>query len=149
MKRTQAAPRSLSAAQRVFVHVAATLVYASGLLRLAAHYALPYDAQAMARHPLEAQTLAAHGAAAMAFLVALGSLLPRHIPEGWRARRNVVSGVAMIATAAWLAASGWALYYLGSETLHESLGLAHWLGGVAAGPLALMHFFSPGAAAKR
>jgi len=141
MKPAQATPRRLSAAQRAFVHVAGALVYGSGLLWLAAHYALSYDAEAMARHPLEAQALAAHGAAAMAFLVALGSLLPRHIPEGWRARRNRVSGVAMIAAAAWLAASGWALYYFGSETLRESLSLAHWLAGVAAGPLALMHFF--------
>ena len=46
---------------------------------------------------------------------------------------------SMLAIAAVLVASGWALYYLGVETLRDALSVAHWALGVAAGPLLLLH----------
>ena len=130
----------LSVSHRRWIYLACALVYASGLLWLGAHYALASPSDAMsARRPLESWSLWLHGAAAMGFLAALGSLFPAHITQGWEARSNFASGVTMLAMAAVLIASGWGLYYLGAETVRDALSIAHWALGVAAGPLLLLH----------
>lgn len=135
-----AAGGTLSVAQLRLTYIACALVYATGILWIAAHYGLTPTADAtVARHPLESSSLALHGAAAMGFLVAFGGLLPRHIPEGLRARRNLSTGIVMIGTAAALAATGWALYYVAAEALREWLSFGHWLLGLAAGPILALH----------
>ncbi len=75
-----------------------------------------------------------HGAAAMATLVLLGTLLARHVPAGWSAGTNRVSGVAVLTASAWLSITGYALYYSGSDLLRYWAGETHfWIGvGVAA-----------------
>jgi len=75
-----------------------------------------------------------HGAAAMATLVLLGALLARHVPTGWSAGTNRISGVAVLVASAWLCITGYALYYSGSEALRYWAGETHfWIGvGVAA-----------------
>jgi hypothetical protein len=75
-----------------------------------------------------------HGAAAMATLVLLGTLVARHVPLGWSAGTNRISGVAVLAASAWLLITGYALYYSGSDSLRYWAGETHfWVGvGVAA-----------------
>jgi len=75
-----------------------------------------------------------HGAAAMATLVLLGALLARHVPTGWSAGTNRISGVAVLVAAAWLLVTGYALYYSGSDLLRYWAAETHfWVGlGVAA-----------------
>jgi hypothetical protein len=75
-----------------------------------------------------------HGAAAMATLVLLGALLARHVPTGWSAGTNRISGAAVLTAAAWLLITGYALYYSGSDALRYWAGATHfWVGaGVAA-----------------
>jgi hypothetical protein len=75
-----------------------------------------------------------HGAAAMATLVLLGALVARHVPLGWSAGTNRISGVAVLAASAWLLITGYALYYSGSDSLRYWAGETHfWVGvGVAA-----------------
>jgi hypothetical protein len=72
-----------------------------------------------------------HGAAAMASMVLLGALLVRHVPCGWSVRANRRSGVALLATSLWLAVSGYALYYAGSEGLRAFASQTHFWIGVA------------------
>jgi cation transport ATPase len=88
------------------------------------------------RHPLEIWLLRLHGAAAMAFLVLIGTLLPLHVRSAWRARRNLATGIAMLAANAMLVATGYALYYVGSEVLRSWASVIHW--GVGLGAVALM-----------
>jgi len=81
--------------------------------------------------PLQATMLKLHGAAAMLFLVALGALLPQHVPLGWKTRRQRPSGASLLGICALLTLTAWGLYYAGSDELrpyiswtHTALGLA-------------------------
>jgi hypothetical protein len=73
--------------------------------------------------------MAIHGAAAMATLVLLGGLLVRHVPAAWAKRANRASGAALLAGCAWLVASGYLLYYAGSEEVRGYAAQSHlWVG---------------------
>ena len=71
-----------------------------------------------------------HGAAAMAFLVLLGTLLWGHVPAGWSQARRRVSGVLVATVCGLLVVSGWSLYYSAdpvrgaASVVHSVLGLA-------------------------
>lgn len=82
-------------------------------------------------NPAESWMLKAHGAAAMAMLVMLGTVLPLHVKLGWHARRNRASGAAMLIFFGLLTITGYGLYYIGGDRLrdwtswlHLGLGLA-------------------------
>lgn len=80
-------------------------------------------------HPAEPWLLKAHGAAAMAVLVLLGTLLPIHVKRGWQARHNRLSGGSLLAFFGLLTLSGYGLYYLGEENARAVTSLAHiWIG---------------------
>lgn len=76
-------------------------------------------------HPWEAPLMRAHGLAMIGFLFALGGLGPVHVPRGWRELRNRKSGLLLIASAAALAGTGYALYYWTSETARPQVGWLH------------------------
>jgi len=137
--RSRAAGR-LPVWHRRLTYAVCGLVYASGVLWLLFHYGVTaHNDFGPARHPLESWWLQLHGAAAMGFLIVLGSLLPGHIGEAWRLRRNFSTGVVMLAATAFLVVTGWGLYYLGSETLRAWLGVGHWVIGAAGAPLLVLH----------
>ena len=56
-----------------------------------------------------------HGGAAMIALLVIGALLPNHVARAWRARRNRIAGVGMLAINLVLVITAFALYYLGSK----------------------------------
>ena len=74
-----------------------------------------------------------HGGAAMVTLLVLGALTP-HVKRGWRADRNRFTGVVLLGANGFLVASGYGLYYAGSEDLRAWLSRWHgWIGlGLAA-----------------
>jgi hypothetical protein len=79
--------------------------------------------------PVEPWLLKVHGAAAMIFLVLLGTLLPSHVRFSWHARRNRGNGVGLIAFLGFLIAGGYGLYYFGDERLRSWTSLSHlWIG---------------------
>jgi hypothetical protein len=80
-----------------------------------------------------------HGAAAMAGLVVLGTLLPGHIARAWRARTNHRSGLLMLGLAAILVVTGYGLYYVGDEDTRPWISMVHWLFGIAAGAGFVLH----------
>jgi hypothetical protein len=113
---------------------------ASGAGWLASHYLLAApDEFGASRDPLAPWWLRLHGAAAMGFLVVLGSLLPVHVRRAWQFRRNRASGAGVLALAAVLIASGYALYYVASEPLRWALSVAHWLLGLGGLPVLAAH----------
>jgi len=84
----------------------------------------------------------AHGFAALGFVLLFGTLIPVHIRHSWHARRNRANGVFFLSAISILTLTGYALYYLGSETLRALCSDVHfWLG--AATPLLLIwHIWS-------
>ncbi|MBV8472441.1 MAG: hypothetical protein JO255_18130 [Alphaproteobacteria bacterium] len=80
-----------------------------------------------------------HGAAAMAALLVLGSLVPKHITWAWTGRMNRSSGGLMIATQALLVMTGYALYYAGDERLRADASQLHFAIGACFPALLAWH----------
>lgn len=125
--------------QRRCFYAAAAAVLLSGTAWLALHYFAGGDEPGSASHAAEVWALRVHGAAASAVLVALGSVLGTHVPAAWGGRANAATGTALIAAALLLAATGWALYYVGDEALRSSLSMVHWVLGIVAAALVAGH----------
>jgi len=117
----------LSRRHRALLYWCVTLLFVTGVLWLAFHYLVRVEGElGEVRHPLEPWWLKLHGAAAMIFLMILGSLARGHIRMGWKARRNRRSGATLAAVSAVLIVTGWALYYVGSESARPWISAAHW-----------------------
>jgi hypothetical protein len=125
--------------QRSMVFSLTIALAGTGLLWLASHYLPSMQTEFGAPHPTEPWALRLHGAAAMGFLVGLGSLLPVHVRRAWQAGRNVRTGAAMLAGIAALIVTGYALYYASSESLRPWISAIHWGIGLALVPALLLH----------
>jgi hypothetical protein len=131
----------LSRHHRQWIYAIGGSLVGSGVAWLVAHYLLA-DASPFGEthHPSEPWWLRLHGAAVMAFLVVLGTILPGHVTRAWSlrksraqsVRRNVVTGILMLSLVAALALTGYALYYSGSEELRPYISTGHWVLGLAA-----------------
>lgn len=82
-----------------------------------------------------------HGAAAMAFLVAVGILIPTHIRRAWQARRNRVNGAFFVTVMALLVGSGYGLYYFGGEQSRAAASWIHLTLGFASPVLLAWHIW--------
>jgi hypothetical protein len=130
----------LSRRHKALVYGAFGALLATGVLWLVFHHFLRVEGDFGAEpHPLEPLWMKAHGAAAMAFLVVLGSLVRGHVRLGWKQRRHRPSGGAIVGASLVLAATGWALYYVGAEGLRAYVSIAHWTLGLAAPVLLAAH----------
>lgn len=90
-------------------------------------------------HPAERLALIAHAVAAYAFLVIVGAMIPVHIPLGWNRRRNLVTGVTLVAVFVLLGLTALGLYYVGDDVLRGWTSLIHWAVGLAALPALVVH----------
>ena len=90
-------------------------------------------------HPAEHWVLIAHAIGAYAFLVVLGTILPVHIPLGWRQRRNRVTGITVLTLSAILSLTALGLYYVGGDIARSWTSLTHWTVGLSAVPMLLIH----------
>ena len=134
-------PMRLGRHHRQWIYAIGGSLVGSGVAWLIAHYLL-VDAGSFGEthHPSEPWWLRLHGAAVMAFLVLLGTILPGHVKRAWSVRknctqsvrRNVVTGMLMLSLVAALALTGYALYYSGSEELRPYISTCHWVLGLAA-----------------
>ncbi len=131
---------ALSPRHEGWVVATASALALTGILWLVGHYFLAQvDEYGASRHPLEGWALKFHGAAAMLFLVVLGTVLPVHARRAWHARLNHRTGLTVLGLALILVLTGYALYYAGSETLRPWLSLGHWAVGLAGVPLLVLH----------
>jgi hypothetical protein len=87
-----------------------------------------------------------HGAAAMAFLIVLGTLLLDHVGLGWPHKRQRPTGVSLLSLCGVLIVTGWGLYYIGEEWLHDVTSVIHSILGFA---LPLFIFFHARLAKRR
>jgi len=88
--------------KRWFYAVSVTLFLSGAVWVLAGWLAERSEARAELLRQLKSSLLKLHGAAAMAFLVALGILIPTHITRAWRARRNRLNGTFFVTVMALL-----------------------------------------------
>ncbi len=133
-------PMRLSRRHERWLYVIAVAVLASGLGWLVDHYLFAGQAEFGEAHaPAEPWWLRLHGAAAMAGLVAFGSLLPGHIARAWRLRINIRSGLLMLGIVLTLVVTGYGLYYAGDEETRPWIGMIHWIVGLVAAAGLIVH----------
>ena len=127
----------LKAPARFALYVTIAALVASGLGWLCAHYAGSGDD--LRRLAIEAWMLKLHGAAAFATLIAVGAMSAHHARRGWLLARNRASGTLVIAILAALIVTGYALYFVVTDLTREPVSIAHWVVGLALGPLLIAH----------
>lgn len=122
----------LSPRHRRWFYFVFGVLFVSGAAWLALHQWGATETEfGVQQNSVEPWLLRLHGAAAMAALVILGTMIPLHLRRGWRAHRNRGTGIFITSACVVLIGSGYFLYYAGGETLrgiavyaHDSLGLA-------------------------
>jgi hypothetical protein len=128
---------------KIFLYGATGLLWLSGLVWVLFHYFGVHQGEfGEVRSPLEPWSLKIHGAAAMAFLLVLGSLISGHIRRGWALKRNRLSGVIVTSTCGVLILSGWILYYLATENVRNAVSLIHWIVGLLLPLLIYLHILA-------
>jgi hypothetical protein len=90
-------------------------------------------------NPFEPWAMKLHGAAAMAALFFVGSMLHLHIRRAVKSRRNLVTGWTMVGTLAFLVLTGYGLYYLAGDADRPLWSVLHWAVGLAAVALFVLH----------
>ena len=139
-KDAQLPPMRLSRRHERWLYAIGALIFVSGLGWLADHYLFAGSADFGDAHAaFEPWWLRLHGAAAMAGLVVLGSLLPGHIARAWRLRTNYRSGLLMLSLVVLLVVTGYGLYYVGDEETRPWISMVHWLAGVVAAAGLALH----------
>lgn len=122
---------------------------ASGMLWLAAHYFLRSPGEfGVAVHPIEPWSMKLHGAAALAMMFFVGSVMNSHVRRAFRAASNLVAGCSLIAVLTLLTVTGYGLWYVAGETSRETWSLLHWAPGLAF-PLILLWHIRRGRQARR
>ena len=133
-------PPLLSPGRRMTVYAMGGGVWFTGAVWLVLNNFLmregPFGAEP---HPLEFWSLAAHGAFGFAALFVCGLVWGVHVVAGWNSRRRRWTGSLTFGLFAWLILSGYLLYYLGDDRLIALTRLGHWLLGLAAPLLFLVH----------
>lgn len=108
------------------------LLWTSGALWLLFHYFFRTEGDfGSEAHPLETWWLRLHGLIAMLALVAVGSLATNHMRLAWNRRKNLRTGLPLLALTVWLAATGYALYYFSNDANAAWLPWLHWCVGLA------------------
>jgi hypothetical protein len=116
------------------------LLWLSGALWLGFHYFLRVAGEfGETANPLEIWWLRLHGLMGFAALVVTGSVLPVHARRAWHLKKNRVSGLSMKVLLAWLALTGYALYYFATDDNAAWLPLLHWVAGLAFPLLLVWH----------
>jgi cytochrome b561 len=122
------------------IYATGIVLLLSGAAWLVLHYFLrPVSEFGETVNPLEPWAMKLHGAAAMATLFFVGSLLHLHVRRALRAGRNAVTGWAMIATLSFLTLTGYGLYYVAGEGDRPVWSLLHWSVGFAVAVLFVVH----------
>lgn len=133
----------LGSRHKRLAYAAFALLWASGALWLLFHYFLRTEGDfGPEAHPLEVWWLRLHGLMAMLGLIVIGSLATDHMRLAWSRRRNLRTGLPMLALTTWLAATGYALYYFSSDDNAAWLPLLHWAVGLALPGSLSIHVFA-------
>ena len=126
----------LSRRHRAWLYGSFAMLWLSGCLWLAAQWCRSQAAHAVDDvQRLAHLALQVHGAAAMAALVLLGTLVPLHMQRGWQADRNRRNGLMLIVVNGVLILTGYGLYYAGGERWRAA---SQWTHNVVGGLVPLL-----------
>lgn len=128
--------------KRWFYSVATVLFLSGAACVLFGFQAGRDEARADFFRSLKVWSLKLHGAAAMAFLIAIGILIPTHIKRAWQAGRNRANGVFSVTVIAVLVVTGYGLYYLGDERWRDATSWIHLILGFAIPALLALHIWT-------
>ena len=130
----------LNRAHQIWIYVTVFTLVATGVVWLIDHYCPnSVDNTATLSSTVGPIALKIHGAAAMVFLVLLGTLILNHMWVGLKADRNKISGVFLALLNLWLVVTGYALYYASSESLRNGASISHSIVGLLVPILLLVH----------
>lgn len=116
------------------------MLWSTGVLWLVFHYFLQSGGEfGPTPHALEKWWLSLHGLAAFAGLFAAGTVLPVHALRAWQLNKNRTTGVGMKGALAWLAVTGYALYYFADPEARPWLPWLHWVAGLGLPALITLH----------
>ena len=132
----------LSRRQGLALHLVAAVLFLSGAAAAACDLLAAAGRESELLVDAKPWVLKVHGAAAMLFLVGLGSLLPTHVVTAWRARRNRVGGAILLGVFVLLGVTGYGLYYAGGEQLRTAVQWTHLIVGLVEPAVLLAHIFS-------
>jgi hypothetical protein len=122
------------------VYATAAVLLLTGIAWLVLRYFMRPDGQfGDTVNPLEPWAMKLHGAAAMATLFFVGSMLHTHIRRAIKSRRNLVTGWTMVATLSFLVLTGYGLYYVAGDGDRQVWSLLHWAMGLAVALLFMVH----------
>jgi hypothetical protein len=117
------------------------ILASSGVCWMVLHYFFAAHTEfGAAPNPAEPTLLRLHGIAAVAGLFLLGSVASGHIAAGWYQARNRPSGIMLGIAAIALIASGYALYYVTSDSWRGGIAIVHEIAGIAGIAVALLHW---------
>lgn len=127
--------------QRRTIYGTAIAVWLTGVIWLIFKYFITSTDQFgfTSPHPQQRVWLILHAAASLLATWLFGLLWHHHIARGWESRQRRSSGGTLFGVILWLALTGFALYYIGSDSARSLISLAHWIVGLAALPAFLLH----------
>jgi len=121
-----ARPFRLSRRHRVVLYGLFALLFASGFAWWLADEAVEEAGRSVAwADALKPWALRVHGAVAMAFLVALGTVLPLHVQKAWPSGINRWTGLLLGGWFTLHAVTGYGLLYLPSNAVRDWTGQIH------------------------
>lgn len=142
-RRAVEGPIRLPTKRRWGVYAVAIGIWASGAAWLVLRYWLRRQGEfGPETNPLEPWALRAHGAFAFATLWALGLLWGAHVLNGWGAKRRRWSGAGLLGFLLFLTLTGYLLYYAGGDELRAVISPLHWVVGLGAPVLFILHRFA-------
>ena len=128
--------------QRKLIYWTVSLLVLSGLIWLAAHWAMPSEqllandtAEINAKLAVSMQfkywSIRVHSFVAMIVLIVIGSLIPAHMLARYKRTQNVWSGAVNIAAFIVLTLTGYMLWYVSEGGTKQWATWLHWAIGVA------------------
>ena len=93
-------------------------------------------------HPGQKWALIAHAAFGFYSLWLFGVLWPAHVKRSWNSHIRRGSGGTLFGVTAWLGLTGLALYYIGSDFWREATSLSHWIIGLGALVVFIIHLLT-------
>lgn len=134
-------PPRMPIALRLWTMTLLISLWLSGVLWIVLHYAFPQaSAFGPGPNPWEAPTIRLHGLVAVASVFLLGWITARHVVDAWSANRRFASGLSLFIACAILVVSGYALYYVSTESIRISIALLHEVLGAGGVVFALAHW---------
>jgi uncharacterized membrane protein len=129
----------LKSGHRYSLYAVLALLFCSGVAWAFFSYLAPLPNESQSTSKSWAMKI--HGAAAMAILVLLGTLLNGHVKSAWVAHRNRINGVTLLATFAILTLTGYGLYYSGGEQLRAWTSWIHLCIGLILPIMLVLHIW--------